>query len=129
MATITLEIPDELATELAPLQAELPNLLGQTLARIKREKTMAARTNQAGSPIYLEALDFLASLPSREQVASYTVSASLQTRVEELLERNRNEGLSTKERAEMDTYLQVNHLMGMLKTRVRKAMKQSAAAS
>jgi hypothetical protein len=125
MTTITLEIPDKLAERLAPLHDRLPDLLAQALELSSNEKTNGstelAKIN-INSPIYTEVLDFLASGPTSEQIASFKISPSLQERVEELLDKNREEGLDENESTELNTYLKLNHLMILLKARAHKTM-------
>lgn len=130
MATITLEVPNELELELA---ARLPRLLERTIEQLRLEKELSndsVHSPDSASPIYMEVLDFLASMPCREQIIKFTVSEQLQDRIEDLLEKNRNGGLTEAEESEMNTFLRVNYLMGMLKARVRggknQALNQSA---
>lgn len=128
MTTITLEVPDELATRLAPLGEQLPLLLEQAMTSLWREKDRAKGKSlpvDLGSTTYSEVLGFLASGPTLKQIAEFKVSQALQDRVEELLDKNREEGLTEQERTEMDTYLRVSHIMTMLKIHARAALSNS----
>ena len=129
MTTITLEVPDELAVRLDFLREQVPTFLEQTLNSLLREKYGSngnSRPMSFDSPIYSEVLEFLASGPTTRQIAEYKVSPSLQDRVEDLLDKNREEGLTEQERAEMDTYVRVSHIMTLLKIHARKALGNSA---
>jgi len=125
MTTITLEVPDELALRLNPLREQLPLLLEQAINSLWREKGRSNGKNHpvdSASTIYSEVLAFLSSGPTLKQIAEFKVSQPLQDRVEELLDRNREEGLTEPERVEMDTYLRVSHVMTMLKIHARASM-------
>jgi len=47
------------------------------------------------------------------------VSPTTQARLEELLAKNSEDGLSEEETAELDVYEQINHIMILLKARAR----------
>jgi hypothetical protein len=70
----------------------------------------------------LEVIDFLVSQPSLDQIVAFKPSDRSEDRLSELLSMNRNGALSDSDRAELDQYLWVNHLMNMLKIRVRQKM-------
>ena len=115
MTTITLEVPDELAAQVVALGVRLPDLLTRAL---KSEPTAKReQTNGAGIsvPLYREITDFLASNPPPEQIAAFKISSAAQERLEDLLDKNREEGLTADETAELDAYLQARDLMILLK--------------
>ena len=87
MATITLELPDELAGNIHTdaLSALWREFVSARIAKVAK----AANGNAAPSPIYHEPLDFLASQPTREQVIAYRISPAAQERLSDLLYRNR----------------------------------------
>jgi hypothetical protein len=63
-------------------------------------------------------LEVLAHSPSAEEVIALRACPILQTRVEELLVKNRSVGLDDEERREWEQYEQVEHLVRMAKARV-----------
>src|SRR5512138_3561321 len=69
--------------------------------------------------IYSELADFLVSQPTLEEIASYKVSAPVQQYIDNLLEKNREDGLSSTERLELEKILAVSHLMSMAKTKAK----------
>jgi len=77
-------------------------------------------TLEAAHPLFNEILDFLVSSPTPEQIIAYHPSQVLQSRLSDLLDRNRNGVLSAEERAELDEFSRMNHLMSMLKIRADK---------
>ena len=64
-----------------------------------------------------DVLETLASLPSPDEVIALRPSATLQTRIETLLEKNRSDGLSVEERKEWEHYEYIEHLIRMAKIR------------
>jgi hypothetical protein len=98
MTTITLEVPDELAAQFNIEPAHLPALIREAVeARLSKPARMSA-SPEAGPSLYQEIIDFLASNPTLEQVADFKISAPAQVRLEELLDKNREEGLTPEER-------------------------------
>lgn len=63
--------------------------------------------------------DFLASAPTLEDIAAYRLPDDLQARAHLLLDKNREGGLSAEERAEMEEFLQIEHLMTLVKAKAR----------
>jgi len=119
MTTITLEVPDELATQLNSMGNHLPALLYETLKSGAGEKTAGLLKSGALHPAYREMFDFLRSGPTPAEIIAHRPAAELQDRVARLLERNREEGLTNEEEAELDGYEQVDDLMSLLKARAR----------
>ena len=105
MATITIELPDDLAEQLAPLSAQLPELLRQCL----RQPALSAQ-------VYQYVLSFLTSQPTAEQIAAFRPTPEMQERLRFLVEQSRSGGLSYPEQQELVEYERIEHLIVMLKT-------------
>lgn len=69
--------------------------------------------------MFNEILDFLASTPTPEDIIAFKPSDTLSQRALYLLERNREDELTSEERIEMDEFMRMNHFMNMLKIRSR----------
>lgn len=67
--------------------------------------------------------DFLGSAPTLEALAAYRLPDELQVRAHDLLEKNRAGNLSDDERAEMEEFRQIDHLLTLVKTKARLRMK------
>ena len=123
MAELTIHVPDDLAQRLKPLQDSLPELLAQLVASISprpekepgRDLPLPPRSKQASA--YTEVLDLLLSRPSPQAIADFKVSAAAQDRLRILLDKNREEGLTDAETAELDLYEQLEQLMTLLKAK------------
>lgn len=68
-------------------------------------------------PLYNEVINFILTQPSAEEIAKFKVSESTQARLRELLEKNREDELNASEKAELDAYQEIGHLMILLKAR------------
>ena len=73
--------------------------------------------------VYDELADFLASLSPRK-VLQYKASSKAQERVNTLLLKTQNEGLSFEENAEMERYMTLEHIIRLAKS---KALQQLSA--
>lgn len=63
--------------------------------------------------------DFLGSAPSLAEIAEYRLPQELQIRAHELLKKNSTSHLSDKERAEIDEFRRVDHLLTLIKAKAR----------
>jgi hypothetical protein len=125
MTTITLEVPEELAVKLAPLYHQLPELLSIAVELAETSTSSGPTNSEAVYPVFKEVVDFLISRPTPQQIISFKVSSSVQTRLEELLDRNREGDLTGDEAVELDTYEQINHLLILLKARAHHTLASS----
>lgn len=105
MSTITIEVPDELSERLSHEKARLPELLAQSL----HQPPLSAKT-------YRYVLDFLASDPTPEQIAAFGPTLEMSDRVKALLAKERANEITPGEKAELDDYEHIEHLVVMAKT-------------
>ncbi len=69
-----------------------------------------------------EVLDFLLSAPTPEQIIALRPSATMQERLAWLLDGNRNNTLNDAERAELKSYLELEHFVRRLKIRAQERL-------
>ena len=69
-------------------------------------------------------LETLARLPSPEEVLGLRPATQLQDRIEELLAKNRAEGLSAEEQREWERYEYIEHLVRLAKVRAIQRLAQ-----
>jgi hypothetical protein len=119
MTTITLELPDNLATQIEAIRGQLPSLLATVVGASTAKKISQTSAAAAIHPVYREMLDFLATSPSPRQIIEFKISEASQERLEELLEKNREEGVTEEEAAELDVFELVHHSMIRLKAKGR----------
>lgn len=115
MATITLEVSDELAHFLSQMGSRAPELLEDALAQ--SGLPLSVLNTPEAQAAWREAIDFLLSSPSRQQIIDFKLSDAIGERLEELLELNRDGALAPAERYEVESMLSINHLFTMLKAR------------
>ena len=124
MTTITLELPDQLAAEIAPLHEELPVLLSITQQLFRP----ASDSNVHTSPVYLaykQFFDFLAAAPSPEHIQGFRISTQAQKRVQTLLDKHGEDALSPAEKAELRVYAQINEVINLKKAEAAFVLTQS----
>jgi hypothetical protein len=105
MRTITLDLPDELADQLARVRDRLPELLALSL----QQPAVPAH-------IYRTILTFLASGPTPAQIAAFSPAPEAQQRLRILLERSQAGVLTPIEQAELDELERIEHIVAMMKT-------------
>jgi hypothetical protein len=72
------------------------------------------------NPVYQEIVEFIAAGTTPSSVAAYRPSEAARVRVEELIRREKSDGLSGEESAELGHYMQLEHLMRLAKARARR---------
>lgn len=104
MTTITIEVPDELSELIAQAGDRLPELLSQSL----QHQALPVH-------VYRYILDFLASNPSAEEIAAFGPTSEMAERLQTLVAREAADEITPMERAELDEYERLEHLMVMIK--------------
>jgi len=66
-----------------------------------------------------EIIDFLASVPSADEIIAYVPPIHIQDRMHELMQKNRTNSLSSEENTELDEFLRMNRFMSRLKAKVK----------
>lgn len=118
MSTITIEVPDELTDLVAEAGDRLPELLAQSL----RQPALPAH-------VYRYVLDFLASNPSAEQISSFAPMPEMIERLRVLLDRDADDNITPAEKAELDEYERLEHLMVMIKAGNLRYLSNATHAS
>jgi len=71
------------------------------------------------APVYTEIIDFLAAGTTPTSLIDFRPSAAARQRVADLIQREKGPGLTAEKQAELEHYLQLEHLMRLAKARVR----------
>lgn len=116
MTAVTLEVPDELAQRLEPVFDHLPQILTLGLRAFQANA-------QPGFPGAAEVFEFLAGLPSPEEILALRPAESLEKRVQALVEKNNNERLTAAEEQEWQQYEYLEHLVRIAKIRANAKLK------
>ncbi len=113
MPTITIEVPDSLAERLTPYQERLAEILALGLGEM----------SPLPGQVYRYILEFLASDPNPEELIAFRPTQEMQDRLRILLERERAGVLTDMERAELDEYERIEHIVILFKA---QAMRESS---
>lgn len=89
---------------------------GKIKAQVAGRNLMAVAPEQTIKDVVT---DFLASGPSVDDLIAYRLPEALQERAQYLLDQKRAEGLTATEQQEMDEFLQIDHLMALVKAKAR----------
>lgn len=76
------------------------------------------------SSVYDELLNLLAKSAEPKEVLEFQLSDDQQRRLDRLLEMSREGTLTAEESAELDTYEQFEHVVRLLKARIRSGRPQ-----
>lgn len=116
MVQLTIEIPEELAFKLQPMQNRMTEIIELGL--------------QAVQPIhyglYNEVIEFLVNGPLPQDILAFQPSKKSIERVTMLLNKNSTQGLTPSENNELDTYQQLDHFMTLIKAKARLQITQSS---
>ena len=108
MVHMTLEVSDELAERIRPIESWLPTVLELSLVGFH---TVATAT---------EVIQFLASDPAPHEVLAYHASERSQARLQRLLALNEAGLLGEDEQRELDEMQRIEHIVIMLKAQSAK---------
>jgi hypothetical protein len=76
------------------------------------------------SPAYFEVIEFIAAGTTSKAVAHFLPSPEAQRRVAELIEREKEEGLSREAAAELDHCMELEHILRMAKAKARQILSR-----
>jgi hypothetical protein len=119
----TLELLDNITAQLKVDPADLPELIQEALKSKLENWPQTPSGSGATQPIYQEIINFLASNPTLQEIVDFKISTAAQGHLEELLDKNREEGLTPEENGEVEKYLQYSHVMTLLKARARRVLQ------
>ena len=70
--------------------------------------------------------DFLATEPSPQEIIDYHLPDDLQARADYLLERNREDLLTSEEREEMQEFMNADEMFSLLKTKMKLKLRNES---
>lgn len=115
---IKVEVPDELAMRLNPLQEQLTQILELGL----REWNADAQSGFSG---LADVLEFLANLPTPEEILALKPSEALQQHINNSLEKSRTVGLTAQEEQLWQQYEYVEHLVRVAKAKALLKLREA----
>jgi hypothetical protein len=75
------------------------------------------------TPAHEQIVDFILAGKKAEEVIVFKASERAQQRVSDLIRREKRDGLGPAERAELNTYMQLEHLIRLAKARAHQMLK------
>jgi hypothetical protein len=115
MVQVIIQLSDQLAARVQPLQQWLPTVLELGLVDFQ---TAAVQTAS-------EMIQFLATEPLPQRVLEYHVSERAQRRLRRLLALNGIGNLSDEELRELDELQQIEHIVIMLKAQAAEQIRKA----
>ena len=79
----------------------------------------------AASPVYFEIIDFIAAGTTPDAVVRFRPSPEAQDRVADLIEREKENRSSSAEKAELDHFIELEHILRMAKARARQILSRA----
>ncbi|GAP96360.1 hypothetical protein [Leptolyngbya sp. NIES-2104] len=107
---ITLDIPEALLTRLNAIDQSLPQVLELALDEL------TARP-QSGFTGFAEVLEFLANLPTPEEILALRPSETLQAQIDQLSEKHKANALTLQEQQLWQQYEYLEHLVSLAKAK------------
>lgn len=120
MASITLSLPDDLASQIQARQQQLPKILEFGLRELNAG-------GQSGFDGAAEVLELLAALPAPKVILSRRPSPRLAARVAEMVEKSRAGKMTACDEEDWEKYEFLEHLVRMAKAAAQ--LKLSATAN
>ena len=80
----------------------------------------------SSEPVYMELVDFVAGGSTPEDVINFHPSAAAQNRVAGLIERERESTLTDGETAELNHFLELEHILRMAKAKAQLVVHRRA---
>jgi hypothetical protein len=108
-----MQVPEELANKIQPIQSWLPAILEISLVGCKTPAAAVAA----------EAIQFFSTNPTHQQVLDYHVSERAQLRLRRLLALNEAGVLGKTGQLELDELQQIEHVIIMLKAELAKQLQ------
>src|SRR5271165_4798922 len=119
MASITVRLPDDLASQIQAQQQQLPRILELGLRELNAGE-------QSGFDGAADVLELLAALPAPEQILKLRPSPRLAARVVEMVGKSRDGEMTRADEEEWERYEYLEHLVRMAKAAAQLKLVSSA---
>ena len=116
---ITFDLSEELVTRLNSVEDKLPQVIELGLRELNASP-------QEGFNGIAEILEFLATLPTPEEIIALRPSETLQAQISNLLEKHREQALTEKEVQMWEQYQYLEHLIRKAKAKAYLKLKKES---
>ncbi|MEO8073241.1 MAG: hypothetical protein ABI686_08320 [Acidobacteriota bacterium] len=114
---VTIDLPENLAVNLKSHKGKLSRIFELGLREFEASSAVGYKS-------VAEVLEFFAGLPAPAEILALRPSAEMQEKIDELLEKNRREGLSEAEEQTWTSYEFIEHLVRIAKAKVSAQLKK-----
>ncbi|HEX8566499.1 MAG TPA: hypothetical protein VF648_12715 [Pyrinomonadaceae bacterium] len=114
---VIIELPENLAVNLQAYKGRLPQILEMGLREYEASSSIGYKS-------IADVLEYLANLPTPEEILALRASPDLQAKINELLEKNRRDGLSEAEEQTWASYEFIEHLVRIAKAKASLQLKK-----
>ena len=119
MQQVMVGVPDDLAERMKPFESVMPDIIETGIAFWPgRTETVYGELN--------DIMKTLGNQPTAEEIMSLRASPKFEERINELLEKNRQSGLTVEEQKEWEHFEYVEHLVRMVKIAAAKKLKEQS---
>ena len=122
MAKITIDIPDDVLTQLTS-ETSSTEVLEQRLPEILR---LGLSAGKLPADVYHYVLNFLISNPTPTQILEFRPNLAMQNRLKDLLSKSDSGQLNLTEQQELNEYERIEHIVVMLKAGSLNSQKRLA---
>ncbi len=114
---LTIDLPENLAIRLQSNKQNLPKIFEFGLREFNASSSIGYKS-------VADVLEFFASLPEPEEILALRPAKGLQQKIDQLLEKNRREGLNESEEQLWASYEFIEHLVRIAKAKALKQLKK-----
>ncbi len=114
---LTINLPENLAIRLQSNKQNLPKIFEFGLREFNASSSIGYKS-------VADVLEFFASLPEPEEILALRPAKGLQQKIDQLLEKNRREGLNESEEQLWASYEFIEHLVRIAKAKALKQLKK-----
>lgn len=114
---MTIDLPENLAAHLQSHKGKLSRIFEIGLREFEASSAIGYKS-------VADVLEFFAGLPAPDEILALRPSAEMQEKIDELLEKNRREGLSEAEEQIWSSYEFIEHLVRIAKAKASAQLKK-----
>ncbi|CAN5808143.1 hypothetical protein BH20ACI4_BH20ACI4_30210 [soil metagenome] len=114
---VIIDLPENLAANLQSHRGKLSRIFELGLREFEASSSVGYKS-------VADVLEFFAGLPTSDEILALRPSAEMQEKIDELLEKNRREGLSEAEEQTWASYEFVEHLVRIAKAKASAQLKR-----
>ena len=124
--TITLDLPESLYQQLTRRSQQSHHSLEEELLAVLMTKMRSSETSGNLPLAYNEVIEFLGRGATAQEIAEFRLSSTAQARAKALLDKNKEGILTPAEEAEIDSYIELEEFMGLLKVQALRQLQNDS---